>query len=79
MKIPSSIKLVGLLTDKSFDIIRKGKSEDGPLLRIMYAQSIHFEIIRHSTTSIIIRDRVPGSDSDTFFQNEVQLSLENSY
>ena len=71
MKIPSSIKLIGVLTSKSFDIVRKNKESEGPLLRVMYSQSVSFHIIRHSTTSIIIRDKVAGPDEDTFFTNEV--------
>ena len=80
MKIPSSIKLVGYLTDKSFDIMRKtAKMEGGPLLRIMFSQSIQYEIIRHSTTGLIIRDKIPAKEQDTYYINEVEFSLESSY
>ena len=49
------------------------------MIRIMYAQSISYSIIRHSTTSIILRDKIPGQDKDTYFLNEVEFNLENSY
>ena len=80
MKIPSSIKLVGYITDKSFDILRKtAKMEGGPLVRIMYSQSIEYEIIRHSTTGIILREKIPAREQDTYYVNEVEFSLESSY
>lgn len=49
MKLPSTIKLIGILTDKSFDIFRKQtKKADAaqqpapaPLIRIKYMQDMH--------------------------------------
>ena len=78
MKIPSTIKLVGVLTDKRFEIRRKNKDEDGPLIKVMYSQNISYHIIRHSTTGLILRDKVPAS-KDSYYLNEVQISLESSY
>lgn len=72
---------MGILTDKSFDVCKKTvKMEDGPLLRIMYSQSIEYEIIRNSTTGIILKEKLPSTEEpDTFFINEVEIRLENSY
>ena len=66
------------MTDKSFEIRRKNKDEEGPLVKVMYSQNVSYHIIRHSTTGIILRDKVPSS-KDTYYMNEVEFSLENSY
>lgn len=81
MKIPSSIKLIGQLSDKSFDISKKSaKKEDGPFIKIMYSKTIEYSIIRHSTTGIILRDKLADpKDKDVYYINEIELTMENSY
>lgn len=81
MKIPSSIKLIGRLNDKSFDILKKTlKQDEDPLVRILYSQTVDFEIIRHSTTGIVLRDKIVcPHDKEVYFVNEVELTMENSY
>ena len=75
MKIPSTIKMVGIMSDKSFDMYKKNKIEDGPLIRVMFAQNIKYEIIRHSNTRMMIKQT--SSEGDTF--NFVEFTVESSY
>lgn len=81
MKIPSSIKLIGVLTDKSFDIVKKSAKEgESPLIRIMFSSNVEFSIVRHSTTSIILRDKiVDADDQEAYFVNQLELTMENNY
>lgn len=75
MKIPSSMKLVAVLNDKSFDIFKKNKIEDGPFIRVMYSQHVVYEIIRHSNTRLVLKEVHEGSD----VVNLVEFTLESSY
>ena len=75
MKIPSTIKLVGIMSDKSFDIFRKNKIDDGPLIRVMYAQNVSYEIIRHSNTRMMIKESSPEGETE----NYVEFTVESSY
>jgi hypothetical protein len=70
MKIPSTIKLVGILTDKSFDIYKKQKELDQPFISIQYGAEMKYKIIRHSNTRLCLID----SDS-----GEIEMTLESSY
>jgi hypothetical protein len=70
MKIPSTIKLVGILTDKSFDIYKKQVALDQPFISIEYGQNMKYRIIRHSNTRICLQD------TDL---SEIEITMESSY
>ena len=70
MKIPSTIKLVGILTDKSFDIYKKQKELDQPFISIEYGPNMKYKIIRHSNTKICL------IDSDAA---EIEITMDSSY
>lgn len=78
MKIPSTIKLIGILTHKSFDIFRKNKQQDGPLIRVMFGEHVSTQIIRHSNAGIILKE-VISEPNDVKIVNQVELTFENSY
>jgi hypothetical protein len=79
MKIPSTIKLIGILTDKSFDIYRKqAKNSDNQtvFITIGYGHSMNLRMIRHSNTRLVLTDK-PEDGSGEF--SEIELTLESSY
>lgn len=63
------------MTEKTFDIYRKNKVNDGPLIRVMYSQNISYEIIRHTNTRIILRE----TNTESELTNEIEFTLESSY
>lgn len=75
MKVPSTIKLVGIMTEKTFDIYRKNKINDGPLIRVMYSQNVSYQIIRHTNTRLILKEAHGGSEET----NRIEFTLESSY
>lgn len=81
MRIPSQIKLVGVLTDKSFDIVKKSAKEgEMPMIRILFSTNVDYSIVRHSTTGIILRDKVADpNDQDVYYVNHLELTMENNY
>ena len=50
MKIPSSMKLMGSLSHNCFIIYKKNTEE--VLIKVRFAESVKYEIIRHSNTGI---------------------------
>ena len=63
------------MSDKSFDVFRKNKIEDGPLIRVMYGQNVSYEIIRHSNTRMMIKETSPEGETE----NYVEFTVESSY
>ena len=79
MKIPSTIKLIGILTDKGIDIYRKqAKNTENQtvFITIRYGQSMKYRIIRHSNTRMVLTD-MPEDGSGEF--SEIELTMESSY
>lgn len=77
MKVPSALKLFGQLTEKGFDIFKRGNPQNEICLKINYNFSLELQIIRHSTTKLVLKDKTLAGDSE--FRNEVELSFESSY
>lgn len=75
MKIPSTIKLIGIMSDKSFDMYRKNKIDDGPLIRVKFSQNVSYEIIRHSNTRMMIKETTLEGEN----VNYVEFTVESSY
>lgn len=73
--------MVGVLTDKSFDIVKKSAKEgEMPMIRILFSTNVDYSIVRHSTTGIILRDKVADpNDQDVYYVNHLELTMENNY
>ena len=69
------MKLVGIMTSKSIEIFKKNRDDEyesnNALVRIGYAQSLTYEIIRHSNTLLVLK-----SKSNSI---QVHITLESSY
>ena len=72
------MKLVGILNDKSFDIFKKNKIDEGPFIRVMYSQHVKYEIIRHSNTRLVLKE-ISVNSSMNECVNQVEFTLESSY
>ena len=67
MKVPSTIKLIGVLGHNCLQVFKKNTDE--PLIKVRYGPNIDYKIIRHSNTGILLRQ-------EEYF---VEITLESSY